>query len=664
MRRASDQDSRRVFTRRALLLGAGQLALVGGLAGRLYYLQVVEAERYRALSRDNRFDLELTPPARGRIFDRNGLALAGNRDNFRVEIVPEQAGDPARVLATLRRLVEVEDAEVERVLRAARRRRGFLPIAVVENLSRADISRVAVNAPYLPGVRIEIGHSREYPFAASAVHVTGYVAPVSPSELTGDPALELPDFRIGKSGIEKRYDLEMRGVCGRRRVEVNAVGRVVRALPGDEGRPGRDIALTVDARLQAMASARLALGAAELVPRNDPRARAAQRAARRAGMDIGPEDGDVALDAEGALATPESGAAVVMDIHRGDILALASTPGFDPNAFNRGLSPGDWERVLSNPRSPMINKAVSGQYPPGSTFKMLVCLAALEAGIATPETEVTCEGHVELGRQRFHCWARHGHGAIDMLGAIERSCDVYHYEMARRVGIERIAAMARRFGLGAPLGVDLPGERPGLVPTPDWKLAARGEPWRTGETLIAGIGQGFLLCTPLQLAAMTARLANRGRAAVPRLLRDPAAPEPVFEGMGLASGHLDAVLEGMVRVVEGPRGTARAIRDQDGGLRIAGKTGSVQVRRITRAERRAGKVRNEDRPWRHRDHALFVGVAPAEAPRHAIAVVVEHGGSGGRVAAPIARDILVEAARLDAAGVAPAGPPPPSGARS
>jgi penicillin-binding protein 2 len=650
MRRTSDQETQRIFTRRALLLGGAKLGLFSALAGRLYYLQVVEADRYRTLSEDNQFNLELLPPIRGRILDRNGQALADNRDNFRIDIVAEQTPDVARTLATLREVVDIEDWDFKRVLRETKRKRGFVPITVVENLSREDISKVAINTPYLPGIRIDVGRSRNYPFGATAVHLTGYVAAVSEPELTGDPVLELPDFRIGKSGIEKRYDLEMRGSSGQRQVEVNALGRIIRKLPGNEGQPGRDISLTVDVRLQELTARRLAQGKSEIVNTDDPRA-AQALAGRKATLPLGKM---VNLDKNGMIAPPESGAAVVMDVHRGDVLALVSTPGYDPNLFNKGLSPSDWERLLSNPRSPMNNKSVTGQYSPGSTFKMIVCLAALDADVATPDTEVFCPGHMQLGNARFHCWKKHGHGKLDMAGALEQSCDIYLYEMAKRIGIDRIADMARRFGFGEKLGIDLPGESRGLMPSREWKQATRGEAWQQGETLITGIGQGFVLCTPLQMVTMTARLVNGGIAVVPRLVRDPSAAEPSFEAVKVIPGHLSLVIEGMERVVNGKRGTARAVPRKSDTFQFGGKSGSVQVKRISKAERLAGKIKNEDRPWRDRDHAMFVAYAPLEAPRYAVAVVVEHGGSGSSMAAPIARDILAETMRLDPARIAAA----------
>ena len=660
MLKASEQDTQKVFTRRSLLLAGGKMALITALGARLYYLQVVESDRYELLSRDNQFNLELLPPIRGRILDRNGVALADNQDNFRIEIVREQTDDVAATLSALRSVIDVPDWDVRRVLKEVKRKRAFVPVTVVESLTREEIARVAVNAPYLPGIRIEVGRSRRYPFADTAVHVTGYVAAVSESELTGDPVLELPDFRIGKSGVEKLHDLEMRGTAGQRQVEVNALGRIIRKLPGDEGEPGRDVRLTLDVNLQRFATERLSRGRADRLPVDDPRAQAALATADPILRDAYAERETVLINTDGEVVEAESGSVVVLDVHSGDVRALASVPGYDPNPFNRGLSAKDWEELLASPRGPLNNKGVAGQYPPGSTFKMIVMLAALEAGIAGPDTRFYCPGHLELGDTRFHCWKRPGHGWVDMKQSIAQSCDVYYYELSKKVGIDRIAAMARRFGLGEPTGVDLPGERPGLVPSREWKLATRGTPWQKGETLVASIGQGFILTTPLQLAVATARMVNGGVAVMPRLALDED-PRPTPDKLSIDGRHLDLVRDAMAEVIYGERGTARAIQGSEGTVRIGGKTGTAQVKRITMAERLAGIRKNEDRPWRDRDHALFVGYGPLEAPRYAVAVVVEHGGGGSSMAAPIAADVLREALRIDPGPLASApssGPAP------
>ncbi|MFO7483939.1 penicillin-binding protein 2 [Oceanibaculum nanhaiense] len=616
MKKDRDQERQKVLTRRALMLGAGQLGLVGALAGRLYYLQVVQADRYRVLADDNRISIRLLPPPRGEIVDRLGVPLAINEKNYRVVIVREQSGNVPVTLERLGRIIDLPEREVRRVLRDMRRKRAFVPITVRENLSWEEVSRVEVSAPDLPGISIEVGLTRFYPYAEQAAHVLGYVAAVSESELTGDPLLELPDFRIGKNGIEKVHDQHLRGKAGTSQVEVNALGRVIRELSREEGQPGRRIEITLDMELQRFAMNRLG---------------------------------------------EESAAAVIMDVHNGDVLALASTPGFNPNAFNRGLTPNEWEELISNERGPLTNKAIAGQYAPGSTFKMVVALAALETGVISPGQRIFCPGHMELGDTRFHCWKRPGHGHMDMHDAIKHSCDVYFYEVSKRLGIARIAAMAERLGLGQTLDFDLPGERPGLIPTREWKQARMGKPWHQGETLIAGIGQGYILTTPLQLAVMTARLVNGGVAVTPHLtrhlpgqggLQTVALPgsEGGFPSLGIAQEHLRLVRTAMAAVTNDPNGgTAYRARIAEAGLEMGGKTGTAQVRRITMAERQTGVRKNEDLPWRHRDHALFVGYAPVNAPRYCCAVIVEHGGGGSAVAAPIARDLLIETQRRDPA---------------
>ncbi len=605
----TDLDRVKTFNRRTALLAGGKFVLLSALVGRLYYLQVVEADRYATLADENRINLRLLPPPRGRILDRHGELLAANRLNYRAVLIPEQTQSVEATLEALGRLIPIGEGERRKVLRESGRKRGFVPITVREDLTWAEVSRVEVNAPDLPGVTIDVGQTRHYPLAATAAHITGYVAAVSEDELTGDPLLELPDFRIGKSGVEKIYDMALRGSAGNSRVEVNAYGRVIRELARQEGQPGDDLVLTVDHGLQRFASDRLA---------------------------------------------DQSAAAVVLDIHTGDVLALVSNPSYDPNAFSKGLSSEAWRELIENPRKPLADKAIAGQYPPGSTFKMIVALAALEAGVLTPEHRVVCTGKIRLGNRLFHCWKRQGHGERRMVDAIEQSCDVYFYDVARRVGIDRIAKMARRFGFGEPTGIDLPGERPGLVPDRAWKLGKIGVPWQKGETLIVGIGQGYLLATPLQLAVMAARIGNGGVAVRPRLTRrraaaSGAAAAPEFASIGISPASLKVVTDGMRRVTNSSRGTAYRARIVEPDMAMAGKTGTSQVRRIEARERLTGVRKTEDKPWIERDHALFVAYAPVAAPRYAVAVVVEHGGSGSRIAAPIARDILIETQRRDPA---------------
>lgn len=612
LQKNEDNERQRSFSRRALLLGGAQALLLTGLAGRMYYLQVIEADRYRTLAEDNRINLRLLPPPRGRILDRFGLPLATNRQNFRVVLVREHAGDVEGVLNALSQIIQLDEHDYKRVQREVSRKRSFVPVTVRENLTWDEVSRVEVNGPELPGVSIEMGQIRDYPFADSMAHVLGYVAAVAERDLTGDPLLELPGFRIGKSGIEQKHDLVLRGSAGTSQIEVNAYGRVIRELRREEGKPGDDLVLTVDGGLQTFTHQR--------------------------------------------LMAEQSASAVVMDVENGDVLALASVPSYDPNAFNVGLTVKQWNDLINDPLHPLSNKTTAGLYAPGSTFKMVSALAALRSGV-DPDHRVFCPGFMTLGRSRFHCWKKHGHGWVDMHDAIKHSCDVYFYDTSRKVGIDNIAAMANVFGLGDQVGIDLHGEKGGVVPTRDWKLANIGEAWQGGETLIASIGQGFVLTTPLQLGTMTARIAS-GTKVTPRLTRGVLAggepleevPAPPFPQLDVPLEHLRIVREGMDAVSNHPRGTAYGARIQEEGLELAGKTGTAQVRRITMAERAAGVTKNEQLPWRRRDHALFVAYAPVHKPRYACAVVVEHGGGGSAVAAPIARDILLETQRRDPSG--------------
>lgn len=610
-----DNNRHKALTRRTALLAGGQALLATALVGRMYQLQILEKDRYTVLAEENRINLRLLTPPRGRILDRFGVTLAENRSNYRVVVVPEQAGNLEATLSALAGLIEITDVERRRVLRDAKRKHAFVPLVVRANLSWQEMARIEVAVPELAGVAIDQGPIRHYPYGPAAAHVIGYVAAVSEKELTGDPLLELPDFRIGKSGIEKSQDLALRGIAGTSEVEVNAYGRVVREIAHHPGRPGEDVVLGLDQAIQEFVNKRCA---------GEP-----------------------------------SVSCVVLDAITGDVLALVSSPAYDPMLFSTGLTQAAWQELSTDPRNPLTDKAIGGIYPPGSTFKPVVALAALEAGVVTPETAVSCPGYFELGNATFHCWKQHGHGTLRARDAIKQSCDVFFYESARRLGIDRIAAMARRFGFGGTLGLDIPGERPGLIPTRDWKLATTGTTWQLGETLIAGIGQGSLVATPLQLATMAARLVT-GRAVVPHVVRRDGRMQPggdkrlpEFPSLGLNPRHLALVLDGMNAVVNEQGGTAYAARIKEAGLEMGGKSGTSQVRRISQYEREHGIRKAHEVPWKERDHALFVAHAPVSAPRYVCAVVVEHGGAGAgggsAIAAPICRDVLLEVQRRDPA---------------
>jgi penicillin-binding protein 2 len=609
------------FTRRAAILAGGQVLLLAAIGGRMYQLQITESERYTLLADENRISLRLLAPVRARILDRFGTALADNRPNYHLVIVPEQAADITATLDAVGALIEVGETDRRRLLREIRRKHSFVPVIVRANLSWDEMARVEVAIPELSGISIDQGVTRHYPFGETAAHVVGYVAAVSEWELDGDPLLELPDFHIGKSGIEKSQDLELRGSAGTSQVEVNALGRVVREIARVAGKPGQEAVASLDMVMQ------------EFVTRR--------------------------CSAEQSLAC------VLLDAVTGDVLALVSSPGFDPVVFSTGLTPATWHELTNDPRKPLSNKVIAGIYPPGSTFKPVVAAAALTSGALTPESSFTCPGYFQFGNARFHCWRHGGHGTLRLRDAIKKSCDVFFYETARRVGIDRLGAMARRFGFGGLLGIDIPGERPGLIPSREWKLATTGTAWSQGETLIAGIGQGSVLATPLQLATMVARLVT-GRAVSPRLVRpegvmppggDPARPD--FPPLGISPRVLALVLDGMNAVVNEQGGTAYAARITEPGFAMGGKSGTSQVRQIRDYERAHGVRRARQIPWKERDHALFLAFAPVGAPRYVCATVVEHGGASGgggsAVAAPICRDILLEAQRRDPARQIPGG---------
>lgn len=606
MRRSprDQEDSARKVTRRGLFMGGCMTAMVAVLGARMRYLQVDQADEFKLLAEENRINIRLIPPARGLILDRNGKLIAGNEQNYRVTITREDAGDVQQVLNRLSHVIPLTADDLDRTLKDVARNSPFVPVAVAERLPWDDFSRVAVNLPTLPGVTPEVGLSRAYPRIEDFAHVVGYVGPVSERDLKDDPnpdpLLTIPKFQIGKVGVERWMEDTLRGRAGNKRIEVNSVGRVMRELERVEGTAGADVRLTIDADVQNFCQARLG---------------------------------------------GESAACVVMDVHNGDLIAICSAPSFNPNLFVRGISQTDYSGLMNNDHRPLADKTVQGAYPPGSTFKMVTALAALEAGVINAETTVYCPGWYEMGGRRFHCHSRGGHGRMNLDGALTKSCDVYFYDVSQRVGIDKMAEMGRRLGLGMRHDLPMSAIAEGIMPDKNWKMQRHGQEWRIGDTINASIGQGYVLASPLQLALMTARIAS-GREIRPRLVHSIAGKEiPVDEApsLGIEGSQMRAVRQGMYDVVNKQGGTGYSSRIVDGALLMAGKSGTSQVRNITAAERARGVISNDQLPWERRDHALFVGYAPFDAPRYACAVVVEHGGGGSAVAAPIVRDALLRA---------------------
>lgn len=600
--RRAAEAAHRLTTRRGLLLSVGQLAVAGVIGTRMWQMQLGEGESYRMLAEENRINFRLLAPDRGRILDRTGKIIAGSEPVYRIAVVREAARDVGLVLRDLQRLVALDDETVARVLEQVSRVQGFVPVTVLDRVAWEDFARIAINAPALPGVIPQMAYSRVYPFGEDFTHQVGYVGPVSESDIdtpdAPDPLLTIPDYQIGKTGIEKALEPELRGRPGTRQVEVNASGREMRSLGEDSPVAGADLRLTLDHHLQNFMRVRLA---------------------------------------------GNSAAAIVLDVASGDLLGVASAPSYDPNLFVRGISKGDYAGLRDNEFKPLADKSVQGAYPPGSTIKMSIALAGLTTGVATPQDTTVCRGYVDISGRRFHCWKRSGHGRVDMKAALRESCDVYFYGLAQKVGIDAIFAMNDRLGLGRKFDLPLSAVSHGLNPSRQWKLERHGAEWLIGDTINASIGQGYVLASPIQLAVMTARIAT-GRAIVPQLVRtigSNAVAAPEAESLGLDEAALALVRQGMFEVSNHQRGTAYSSRVEDPAFAMGGKTGTSQVFSISTEERAAGIRTQEELPWNRRDHALFVCFAPYDAPRIAAAVVVEHGGGGSTVAAPIARDMAL-----------------------
>lgn len=581
----TDNLRKLTFTRRSLLVNGAQLGVAGLLAGRMAWIAIAENERYRLLSESNRVQLSLIPPRRGWIVDRNGHPLAMNRSDFRVDLIPDRLHEPDRVIATLAELLELTSDDVERIRTELDQASGYQPVQVAAGLEWEKYAAVNVRLPELPGVSPLQGFARHYPTGAAVGHLVGYVGAPNEEEYEAsgnDPLFLFPGFKVGKDGLEKTFEPVLRGEPGARRAEVTARGDLVRELETREDVPGDTVRLTVDAGLQEFA-------------------------ARRLGN--------------------ESGAAVVIDCRSGDILAMTSMPSFDPNSFSDGISHAEWNMLSEDERIPLRNKSLLGMYPPGSTFKPITALAALSAGV-DPEEIVNCPGGYRLGNRFFRCLGRHG--PVNLHRAIARSCNTYFYTMGRRVGIDRIASVARAMGLGAEYPIPVPNQNYGTVPDSRWIVRRHGREWTDADTLNTSIGQGYLLTTPFQLAVMAARIAS-GRELIPRLVRSAVPPRRL---RGIDPEHLAMIRSGMDEVVNGA-GTAPRARLPLDDIRLGGKTGTAQVVNLSSGRGGLGV------PWRYRDHGLFICFAPVEEPRYACAVVVEHGMSGGRAASPVAADSLL-----------------------
>ena len=593
----------RLFKFRAIVAGVFSFVLIAGLLTRLGWLQIVEYAHFADLSKENRVRLMALPPNRGLIYDRNGVILAENRPTYHLELIPEQIEDIDATLAGLGEIVTISEQNIERFQTALRTHRPFESISLRTRLSEEEVARLSVNRHRFPGVDVEARLSRYYPQGKTTVHAVGYVGRISEKELN---TIDVSNYRgtshIGKTGLEKYYEEELHGIVGQQNVEVNAEGRILRVIDKIPPLPGNNLVLNLDMELQLTAEQQL---------------------------------GDFA------------GSVIVMQPKTGAVLAFVSEPAYDPNLFVHGISVKDYKALREGDYKPLFNRALFGQYPPGSTFKPFLALAAIDSKVIGHRQAIRCKGFYTLPNDedhRYRDWKKQGHGMVDMANAIEQSCDVYFYEIANRMGINRMHDYLREFGFGDKTGIDLFGERSGLLPSREWKRRVHNKIWYPGETLIAGIGQGYMLATPLQLAVATAALANKGKKIQPRLLKEMRDTDGEITAMAVPStswvelgreDRWDHMHKAMQRVLRGKWGTARATGWKLKGYEMGGKTGTAQVFGIAQDE----EYDAETVARKLRDHALFIAFAPLEDPEIVVAIVEENGEHGSAVA-PIAKAIM------------------------
>lgn len=592
----------RIFIRRLIALLGIFFLLILVLISRVFYLQILQGDRYRLLADKNRTSIRLTLPSRGNIFDRNGVKLAENKKNFQAVLIKEEALDIQQSLENFEKIISLDEDEKLRIQKEIKRKRPFMAIRIKDGLSFSEAAALHLNAPDLMGIHIEEDLIRSYPLKETNAHLIGYVSLMNDKDLEenpDNPLADLPGYRIGRTGLENSFEDSLKGTPGIRKREVNAYGRSVRVLEETPALKGESLNLTIDTRLQ-----------------------------------------EIALKALGK----ESGSAIVMDVNTGEILAMVSSPSYDTNIFTMPVPVKVWRSLIDNEKRPLQNKALTGTYSPGSIFKLVVALAALENKVIHPHKKFYCGGKITIGNHDFHCWKHGGHGMLDLEDALMHSCDVYFYEIAQQIGAEKIIEMAKRLGLGAPVEIGIKGEREGLLPTNEWKKKRFNDSWRTGDTVNLSIGQGFLTTTPMQLAFMTAQIANGGKKIKPHLIQGMGLNEA--KSLGLKQSNLNLIKRGMNKVVNYEKGTAYRSRINVNGEKMAGKTASTQVRRISKKERAKGIIKQEDLPWKYRDHGIFAAFAPVQNPRFAIVVMIEHGGGGSSSAAPVAAKILAETLKL------------------
>ncbi len=624
MIRSGGESKITLLGRRMFILSAAKAIVVFGIVGRLISLQINESKKYKTLSDKNRFREWKFSPPRGLINDYFGKEIASNRQVYQLHIIPENSENLELLIFRLKSILKLSEKDVFKIKKNIKLKKPWDPVIISDNLTWSEFSRINLFLHDLQGVEPVVSVARLYSEPSSA-HVVGYVSRASKKDLKNKEYLQnkvAAGTRVGKTGLENRLDSKVIGDVGYKRYEVNAYGKRIKEVSIEPGKPGENFTTTLDLDVQKLSS---------------------------------------------KLLEGKSGTVCVMDIYRGDIVAMVSSPGFDSNKFVHGINQKDWDNLIKHRDKPLINKAVSGLYPPGSTIKTLSAISALENDTSNPKTVIHCKGYIEFYGEKYHCWKKKGHGYLDMREGLKQSCDVYFYEVARKLGIDRLSETAKKFGLGKPVLPDLTEERSGVVPNTEWKKKYIGKNWYLGETLHAGIGQGYWQTSPLQLCLMTAHIANGGYKIEPRIILNKKEKEKFsdldkfiankklfsedvvslyefiakfkYKSLFKNPENIKFVQDALFGATNEPMGTSYRSRLTKKDFVYAGKTGTSQVRRFTERQREL-EIKNEDLPYEQRDHALFVAFAPYKEPRYSISVVIEHGGSGSKSAAPIAKQVI------------------------
>ena len=590
------------LNRRMFILAAAKIIILGGIVSRLFFLQVKENKKYLTLSDKNRIREWKLPPIRGEFQDYFGNIIAGNFEAYQLHIIPEEVEDFRYVIYRVKELLELSEKQFKKIVKKKNEIKPWETLIVADNLSWEKFSKINNHLYDLNGVKPVISISRDYPYKENFTHVLGYVSQANENDLLTNENIKekfVPGLKVGKTGLEKSFEQKLIGSNSVERYEVNAYGRRISQLAFQTGDQGETIRLTIDTKIQELTN---------------------------------------------ELLKERAGSICVMDIYTGAIIAMHSSPSFDPNSFVFGISQDEWQLIRNNPMKPLVNKSLSGNYSPGSTIKPIVALSALENEVIGKDFTVQCKGHknpLELYGQTYHCWKKEGHGFVNLREAMKQSCDTYFYEVARRLGVDRLSVTAKKFGLGQKVFKDVfDNEKSGLVPNTEWKKNALGRNWVLGETIITGIGQGFIQTTPIQLCLMTAQIANGGYKIYPKIVaNDDNQYADKFMPLFKKSRNIKIVQDAMFSSTNEVRGTSYRSRLDDPKYRFAGKTGTSQVKKITERDRELD-LKTFEIPYEERDHALYVAFGPYKSPRYALSIIIEHGGSGGTVAAPLAKELF------------------------